>query len=108
MSVLAATAAALFALQVHAHPAPAASASVLEIAQRPVPLRSGIGSAHDAVRTKSNEAQAFYDQGLAYLHSYVWIEAARSFNQALRADRSLAIAHAYPSDSASPEIAGEV
>ena len=27
----------------------------------------------------SKEAQAFYDQGLAYLHSYIWIEAARSF-----------------------------
>src|SRR5205814_180491 len=28
------------------------------------------------------------------LHSYVWIEAARSFNQALRIDPALAIAHA--------------
>jgi tetratricopeptide (TPR) repeat protein len=37
-------------------------------------------------------AQAFFDQGLAYLHSYVWLEAARSFNEALRADASLAMA----------------
>jgi tetratricopeptide (TPR) repeat protein len=65
-----------------------------ELLNRPVPLRSGIGAAHDAVATKSKEAQAFYDQGLAYLHSYVWIEAARSFNQALRIDPALAIAHA--------------
>src|SRR4029077_998551 len=36
---------------------------------------------------------AFYDQGLAYLHSYVWVEAARSFNQALRVDPKLALAH---------------
>ncbi len=55
-----------------------------ELLNRPVPLRNGIGTAHDAVATTSKEAQAFYDQGLAYLHSYVWIEAARSFNQALR------------------------
>jgi tetratricopeptide (TPR) repeat protein len=65
---------------------------VLALAQRPVSLRTGIGSAHDAVASASKEAQAFYDQGLAYLHSYVWIEAARSFNQALRLDPKLAMA----------------
>ena len=68
--------------------------SVVDVAERPVPLRTGIGAAHDVVSTTKNEAQAFYDQGLAYLHSYVWIEAARSFNQALRIDPALAIAHA--------------
>src|SRR5438128_1607331 len=94
MLVLAAAAAALFALQVHAHPAPPASASVLEIAKRPVPLRSGVGSAHDPVGTTSTLAQAFYDQGLAYLHSYWWLEAARSFNRALALDPKLAIAEA--------------
>jgi tetratricopeptide (TPR) repeat protein len=65
----------------------------LSVAQRPVALRVGIGSAHDTVATTSKPAQAFYDQGLAYLHSYVWLEAARSFNQALRLDPSLALAH---------------
>jgi tetratricopeptide (TPR) repeat protein len=80
--------------EAHTHPAPPASSAILEIATRPVPLRTGIGSAHDAVGTQSKDAQAFYDQGLAYLHSYVWLEAARSFNQALRADPALAIAHA--------------
>jgi tetratricopeptide (TPR) repeat protein len=65
---------------------------VLALAQRPVSLRTGIGSAHDAVASASKEAQAFYDQGLAYLHSYVWIEAARSFNQARRIDPKLAMA----------------
>ena len=67
--------------------------SLLDVAERPLPIRAGIGSAHDAVSTASREAQAFYDQGLAYLHSYVWIEAARSFNQALRIDPKLAMAH---------------
>ena len=58
-----------------------------------MPLRTGIGSAHDPVATASKDAHALYDQGLAYLHSYVWIEAARSFNQALRIDPKLAMAH---------------
>jgi tetratricopeptide (TPR) repeat protein len=64
-----------------------------ELLNRPVALRVGIGAAHDTVSTSLREAQAFYDQGLAYLHSYVWIEAARSFNQALRLDPKLAMAH---------------
>jgi tetratricopeptide (TPR) repeat protein len=64
-----------------------------ELLSRPVTLREGTGRAHDTVTTTSREAQAFYDQGLAYLHSYVWIEAARSFNQALRHDPALAMAH---------------
>lgn len=63
-----------------------------EIIERPVPLRSGIGKVTHKTSSKSPEAQAYYDQGLAYLHSYVWIEAARSFNQALRIDPSLALA----------------
>ena len=43
--------------------------------------------------TSFAEAQAFYDQGLNYLESYVWIEAARSFRQALRLDPDLAMAY---------------
>ena len=65
----------------------------IEILERPVTLRDGIGRAHEDVTTASNDAQAFYDQGLAYLHSYVWIEAARSFHQALRFDSKLAMAY---------------
>lgn len=64
-----------------------------ELLERAVTLRTGIGRAHDEVTTKSADAQAFYDQGLAYLHSFVWIEAARSFHQALRHDAELALAH---------------
>jgi tetratricopeptide (TPR) repeat protein len=63
-----------------------------EILERPVALRSGIGTLHEKVSTSSQEAQAFYDQGLAYLHSFVWIEAIRSFHQALRLDPNLAMA----------------
>jgi tetratricopeptide (TPR) repeat protein len=64
----------------------------IEILQRPVTIRTGIGRAHDDTSTTSKAAQAFYDQGLAYLHSYVWIEAARAFNAALKADPKLALA----------------
>jgi tetratricopeptide (TPR) repeat protein len=71
----------------------ARAATFDELVHRPIPLRTGIGSAHDVVSTSSKQAQAWYDQGLAYLHSYVWIEAARSFNQALRIDPALAMAH---------------
>ena len=64
-----------------------------EILQRPIELRAGIGKVNDVVTTSSQDAQAFYNQGLAYLHSYIWIEAARSFNQALRQDSKLAMAY---------------
>ena len=64
-----------------------------EILERPVPLRPGLGNAHERVTTASAEAQQFYDQALDYLHGYVWIEAGRSFNQALRLDPSLAMAY---------------
>ena len=66
----------------------------LAIVERPAPIRTGIGRAHDDSSTSSKEAQALYDQGLAYLHSFVWIEAARSFNAALRLDSKLGLAHA--------------
>ena len=61
--------------------------------ERPVPLRDGIGEVYDPVTTTNPDAQKFYSQGEAYLHSYVWIEAARSFNQALRLDPRLAMAY---------------
>jgi tetratricopeptide (TPR) repeat protein len=70
-----------------------------EMLERPLPLRQGIGKLHEKVTTTSPEAQAYYDQGLAYLHSYVWIEAARSFHQALRLDPSLAMAYVGLSDA---------
>ena len=63
-----------------------------EILERPLALRTGIGTLHKKVSTSSQEAQTFYDQGLAYIHSYVWIEAIRSFHQALRLDPNMAMA----------------
>jgi tetratricopeptide (TPR) repeat protein len=63
------------------------------ILARPVSLRAGVGNNGERVTTTSAEAQSFYDQGLNYLHGYVWIEAARSFQQALRHDPDLAMAY---------------
>ena len=87
------------AAQHEGHDAPPAGWVPAEILHRPVPLRKGIGSVHDPVSTSSPQAQTFYDQGLAYLHSYVWIEAARSFHQALRLDPSCAMAYIGLSDA---------
>ena len=64
-----------------------------ELLERPIPLKLGTGNSRDSVSTSMPEAQAFYDQGLNYLESYVWIEASRSFRQALRLDPKLAMAH---------------
>ncbi len=63
-----------------------------EVLERPLGLREGVGQVDEPVSTKSRQAQAFYNQGVAYLHSYVWLEAARSFNQALRLDPNIAMA----------------
>jgi len=64
-----------------------------ELLERTVPLRDGIGNSREPVTTASEQARRFYDQGLNYLESYVWIEASRSFYQALRHDPNLAMAH---------------
>lgn len=64
-----------------------------ELLVRTLPLRKGVGNSHEVVTTSSKEAQAYYDQGLNYLESYVWIEASRSFHEALRKDPNLAMAY---------------
>lgn len=69
------------------------------ILELPITIHSGTGSSHQKVTTSSAQAQAFYDQGLSYLHSYVWIDAARSFHQALRLDPHLAMAFLGLSDA---------
>jgi tetratricopeptide (TPR) repeat protein len=59
--------------------------------ERPTALKSDIGHVHQPITTSSPDAQAFYDQGLTDLHHYVFIEAARSFHQALRSDPNCAM-----------------
>ena len=44
------------------------------------------------ITTDSPECQAHFDQGLGYFYSYVWMEAARSFETALQSDPENAMA----------------
>lgn len=44
------------------------------------------------VSTASPDCQAYVDQGLAYYYSYVWMEAARSFETATKYDPNCAFA----------------
>ena len=44
-----------------------------------------------AITTASPKTQELYDQGLTLLHHYVWVDAARSFHEALRADPECAM-----------------
>jgi tetratricopeptide (TPR) repeat protein len=44
------------------------------------------------VTTNSPDCQAFFDQGLGYFYSYVWMEAARSFETATHYDPDCAMA----------------
>jgi tetratricopeptide (TPR) repeat protein len=70
-----------------------------ELVERPIGILEGVGAFHDPATTQSREAQAFYDQGMALVMSYEWIDAARSFHQALRLDPKLAMAWVGLSDA---------
>jgi tetratricopeptide (TPR) repeat protein len=52
----------------------------------------GLCSVTYPVTTNSPECQKFFDQGLGYTYSYVWMEAARSFETATRHDPDCAMA----------------
>jgi tetratricopeptide (TPR) repeat protein len=73
--------------------APSVGYAPRAVLEKPVALRSGIGEVAERVTAASSDALAFYRQGMSYLHSYVWVEAARSFHQTLRLDPRLAMAH---------------
>src|SRR5688500_13035774 len=76
----------------HDHGPTVAGRMPAEIIERAVPLRDGIGKVSHPTSAKSRDAQAYYEQGLAYLHSYQFLEAARSFNQAMRLEKDFALA----------------
>lgn len=71
----------------------ALSEEAAAIIARPTQLNADVGAPNHPVTTDSKQAQAFYNQGLGWTHSYFWIEAARSFRQALEHDENLALAH---------------
>ena len=61
--------------------------------KQPVAIRLNVGQFPAPTSTKSEKAQAYYEQGMGYLHGYSLVEAARSFHEALRLDSTLVMAH---------------
>jgi tetratricopeptide (TPR) repeat protein len=61
-------------------------------ATTPARLVDGYGKVHMPIATKSEEAQWFFDQGLALLHSFWSYEADRSFERAAQLDPECAMA----------------
>jgi tetratricopeptide (TPR) repeat protein len=59
---------------------------------KPAQLMEGYGKAQMAITTKSVEAQKFFNQGLALLHSFWYYEADRSFERAAQLDPECAMA----------------
>jgi len=53
----------------------------------------GMGKVHFPVSTNKPEAQAFIDQGVAQLHSFLYFESERSFRQAAKIDPGCAVAY---------------
>ncbi|MGE0595137.1 MAG: tetratricopeptide repeat protein [Hyphomonadaceae bacterium] len=52
----------------------------------PPPLMQGLGDAHMAITTQNPQAQAYFDQGVRFLHAFNHAEAVRAFKQAQRLD----------------------
>ena len=55
-------------------------------ARAPVALAAGVGRANFAITTEKPQAQAFFNQGVAYLYAFNFDEARRSFEQASKLD----------------------
>ncbi len=66
--------------------------SATKAATTPARLMEGYGQLHMPITTKSEEAQKFFDQGLALLHSFWFYEADRSFDRAAQLDPECAMA----------------
>lgn len=61
--------------------------------QQPVVLRSNVGQYPTPTSTKNPKAQAYFEQGMAYLHGYSLVEAARSFHEAVKLDSTFVMAY---------------
>src|SRR5436309_2457529 len=75
-----------------ASPAKPAEAKLPLTGLAPAKIIPGLCLLKYPVRTSSPECQAYFDQGLGYFYSYVWMEAARSFETATRYDPDCALA----------------
>ena len=76
--------------------APAVATSVPRVLSishlKPAPLVDGLCLYHYQTSTTSPECQKYVDQAFGYYYSYVWMEAARSFETALTHDPKCALA----------------
>ena len=61
--------------------------------EKPVALYKGLGIWHHAIRTKSPEAQKFFDQGMALMYGFNRYEALRSFRKASELDPQAAMTY---------------
>ena len=68
------------------------------------PIYDGLGSYTRKVTTKSEEAQRYFNQGLAFLHGFNHSAAIRSFQQAAELDPTCAMAHYGVALAAGPHI----
>ena len=59
----------------------------------PPPLMTGTGDASLKITTRSEQAQAYFNQGLRLLHCFWDFEAYRAFKEAARLDPSAAMAY---------------
>ncbi len=59
---------------------------------KPAALTPGMGEVHHPVSTGNDEAQQFFNQGLAYIYGFNHEEAVRSFRRAAELDPQLAMA----------------
>jgi tetratricopeptide (TPR) repeat protein len=66
--------------------------SATKESSRPAFLFAGAGRVHLPITTRSEEAQKFFDQGLALMHSFWGYEADRSFARAAELDPECAMA----------------
>jgi len=59
--------------------------------KRNIGVKKGIGSIVFPISTKSRDAQVFFNQGMAYLYNFEYVQAARSFYTGLEHDSSAAM-----------------
>src|SRR5579883_1494777 len=73
-------------------PAGSPSAKLPLTGLAPAKIQTGLCLLKYRVSTNSPDCQAFFDQGLGYFYSYVWMEASRSFETAVQKDPECALA----------------
>lgn len=65
-----------------------------EVFKEAIPLyTSALGSFHRPISSKSEEAQAYFDQGFQMMYAFAKIEAVRSFRESWKKDRNCAICY---------------